>query len=83
MNSTKEQGSRKTADRTNPDLALRFTNIYRCGFTGNGYNAAMKKVLAHLPELKWDEVEQLAPCVQKLHEVTERICVAKIDSFSV
>ena len=34
----------------------------------------MKKALAHLPELKWDELEQLAPCVQKLHKVTERIC---------
>ncbi len=81
MNSTKEQGSRKTADRTNPDLTLWLTKIYRCGFTGNGYNAAMKKALAHLPELKWDEVEQLAPCIKKLHEVTEQICVAKIESF--
>jgi hypothetical protein len=41
MNFTKQQCRRKTADRTNPDLALRFTKIYRCGFTGNGYNAAM------------------------------------------
>ncbi len=29
-----------------------------------------------------EELEQLAPCVRKLHEVTERICVAKIDSFT-
>lgn len=42
----------------------------------------MKKALAHLPELKWDELEQLASCVKKLHEVTERICVSKIDSFT-
>jgi predicted nucleotidyltransferase/HEPN domain-containing protein len=28
-----------------------------------------------------EQLEQLAPCVKKLHEVTERICVAKIDSF--
>ena len=82
MNSTKEQGSRKTADRTNHNLTLRLTKIYLCGFTGNGYNAAMKKALAHLPELEWDELEQLAPCVKKLHEVTERICKAKIDSWS-
>ena len=27
------------------------------------------------------QLEQLAPCVKELHEVTERICVAKIDSF--
>jgi len=28
-----------------------------------------------------DQLEQLAPCVSKLHEVTERICKEKIDSF--
>jgi len=28
-----------------------------------------------------EELEQLAPCVKKLHEVTERICKAKIESF--
>ena len=70
MNSTKEQGSRKTADIISPNLALQFTKIYRCGFTGNGYNAAMKKALAHLPEY-----------IKKLHEVTERICKGKIESF--
>jgi hypothetical protein len=42
----------------------------------------MKDSLAHLPELEWDELEQLAPCVKKLHEVTERICKAKIQSFT-
>ena len=26
--------------------------------------------------------EQLAPCVRKLHEVTERICKEKIESFA-
>jgi len=60
MNSTKEQGSRETAGKTNPNLA----KIYRCDFTGNGYNTAMKKALAHLPELKWDELEQLALCIK-------------------
>ncbi len=29
-----------------------------------------------------EELEQLAPCVRKLHEVTERICKEKIDSFT-
>ena len=81
MNSTKEQGSHETADRTNSDLALWFTDVYRCGFTGNGYNAAMKKALAHLPKEKQNELKRLSPCVQKLHEVTERICKAKIESF--
>ena len=28
------------------------------------------------------QLEQLAPCVKKLHEVTEKICTAKIESFS-
>ncbi len=28
-----------------------------------------------------EQLEQLAPCVQKLHEVTERICKEKIESF--
>ncbi len=41
----------------------------------------MKDSLADLAELEWDEVEQLAPCVQKLHEVTERICKEKIEGF--
>lgn len=81
MNSTKEQGSRKTADRANPNLALRFTKIYRCGFTGNGYNATVKKSLAHLPQCKQNELEQLAPCVKKLHEVTEAVCEKEIESF--
>jgi len=27
------------------------------------------------------QLEQLAPCVKKLHEVTEKICAAKINSF--
>ncbi len=27
------------------------------------------------------QLEQLSPCVKKLHEVTEKICVAKIESF--
>jgi len=27
------------------------------------------------------QLEQLAPCVQKLHEVTEKICTDKIESF--
>ncbi len=82
MNSTKEQNNRETAGRISPNPALQFTNIYLCGFTGNGYNTNMKKALAHLPELEWEEVEQLAPCVKKLHEVTERICKEKIDSFT-
>jgi len=42
----------------------------------------MKKSLAHLPELKWDEVEQIALCVKKLHEVTEAVCQKKIESFA-
>ncbi len=77
MNSTKEQGSRKTAGKTNPKLA----KIYRCDFTGNGYNTAMKKSLAHLPQYKQNELEQLAPCVKKLYEVTERTFKEKIESF--
>jgi HEPN domain-containing protein/predicted nucleotidyltransferase len=28
-----------------------------------------------------EQLEQLAPCVQKLHELTEKICKAKIESF--
>ena len=28
-----------------------------------------------------EQLEQLAPCVKKLHEVTEKICIAKIKSF--
>jgi len=28
-----------------------------------------------------EELEQLAPCVKKLHEVTEKICKEKIESF--
>jgi len=28
-----------------------------------------------------EQLEQLAPCVKKLHEVTEKICEAKIKSF--
>ncbi len=27
------------------------------------------------------QLEQLAPCVKKLHDVTERICKEKIESF--
>lgn len=41
----------------------------------------MKESLAHLPELEWDELEQLAPCVKKVHEVTEKICKEKIKGF--
>jgi len=29
-----------------------------------------------------EELEQLAPCVKKLHEVTEKICKEKIGSFA-
>jgi len=29
-----------------------------------------------------EQLEQLAPCVKKLHEVTERICKEKIESFA-
>ncbi len=29
------------------------------------------------------QLEQLSPCVKKLHEATERLCVAKIESFNV
>jgi hypothetical protein len=42
----------------------------------------MKDSLAHLPQYEQNELEQLAPCVKKLHEVTERICKEKIDSFT-
>jgi len=28
-----------------------------------------------------EQLQQLAPCVKKLHEVTERICKEKIESF--
>ena len=28
-----------------------------------------------------EQLEQLAPCVSKLHEITEKICVQKIRSF--
>jgi hypothetical protein len=53
----------------------------------------MKKSFAHLGELKQDEaeliafeitkeqLEQVGPCVEKLHEVTERICKEKIEIF--
>jgi len=82
MNSIKEQNNRQTTGRTSPNLTLWLTKIYRCGFTCNGYNTAMKKALAHLPELKWDEVEQFTPCVKKLHEVTEAVCQKKIESFA-
>ncbi len=27
------------------------------------------------------QLEQLAPCVKKLHEVTEKVCKEKIESF--
>ena len=29
-----------------------------------------------------EQLEQLVPCVKKLHEVTEKNCVAKINSFA-
>ncbi|MHC4397529.1 MAG: HEPN domain-containing protein [Planctomycetota bacterium] len=29
-----------------------------------------------------EQLKQLSPCVKKLHEVTERVCKAKIESFS-
>jgi len=29
-----------------------------------------------------EQLEQLAPCVKKLHEVTEKICIEKIESFT-
>jgi len=32
-------------------------------------------------EITKEQLEQLAPCVRKLHEVTERICKEKIESF--
>jgi HEPN domain-containing protein/predicted nucleotidyltransferase len=32
-------------------------------------------------EITKEQLEQLAPCVKKLHEVTEKICKEKIDSF--
>jgi len=32
-------------------------------------------------EITKEQLEQLAPCVKKLHEVTERICKEKIESF--
>jgi len=41
----------------------------------------MKTSLTHLPQYEQNELEQLAPCVKKLHEVTERICKAKIESL--
>ncbi len=28
-----------------------------------------------------EQLEQLAPCVKKLHEVTEKLCRQKIESF--
>jgi hypothetical protein len=28
-----------------------------------------------------EQLEQLGPCVKKLHEVTERVCKEKIESF--
>ena len=28
-----------------------------------------------------EQLEQLTPCVKELHEVTERICKEKIESF--
>ena len=28
-----------------------------------------------------EQLEQLAPCVKKLHEVTEKICKEKVESF--
>ncbi len=32
-------------------------------------------------EVTKEQLEQLAPCVKRLHEVTERLCKEKIDSF--
>ena len=81
MNSTKEQGRKLCLATEGTENTERTTEIYLCGFTGNGYNTTMKKALAHLPELKWDEVEQLAPCVKKLHKLTEALCEKKIEIF--
>ncbi len=36
----------------------------------------------HSYKITKEQLKQLAPCVQKLHEVTERICKGKIDSFA-
>ena len=33
-----------------------------------------------IPPMK-EQLQQLAPCVKKLHEITERICKEKIESF--
>ena len=81
MNSTREQGRKLCLATEGTENTERATEIYFCGFTANGYNTAMKKSLAHLPELEWDEAEQLAPCVKKLHEVTEAVCEKEIKSF--
>ncbi len=81
MNSTKEQNNRETTGRTNPNLALWLTEIYRCGFTDNGYNAAMKKALAHLPELTAKELKYLARCVEIFCDQTEASCEKKMESF--
>ena len=35
----------------------------------------------HNYKITKEQLEQLAPCVKKLHEVTERICKEKIESF--
>ena len=49
---------------------IQFNFVCRIGLLGVGYGEKVKKLR-----------EQLAPCVKKLHEVTEKICVAKIGSF--
>ena len=32
-------------------------------------------------EVTKEQLEQLAPCVKRLHEVTKKLCEEKIDSF--
>ena len=35
----------------------------------------------HNYKITKEQLEQLAPCVEKSHEVTERVCKEKIESF--
>jgi len=42
----------------------------------------MKTSLAHLPELKADELKYLARCIELLQEQTETSCQTKMASFA-
>ena len=76
-------GVNDRAEKENSEVRSRKL-LFLYGLSGKGIILKIlnpAKALRRKEKMKENELEQLAPCVKKLHKVTEKVCKENIEMF--